>query len=400
MILVILLVGAVLYVSLCYTVFLNNTSIENNSATGLNGRYVEQILRRQFLHDGKFFLAAAEKLQFHPHQPHQIHELYKWALLKSPADYTVPFSYGTYLSARKGFENQMLECFRAALSRFPMESSIHLRIGANLISMNQKKEGLVFLRRAIELNPNFASQAYSVIDQSGLAISSYSEITPSTEKGLFGLAKYWVEKRWTGRSEFRSLLHQLAARPLRPGERLSLARYALKAGELPLAAEQAQLLHRTDSSRAKALEIMADIARRNRNPGKAARESLLEEPDTRKAGYLKLAKAKSASGDFTQAAHILEEAIQKLGPSENLLLELARTFEFTGDYLKAAETYLKYTELTGEKIEGHNLAGDAFRRAGNIDAARREYETVLAKRPRNKHARQSLERLNSESNHK
>ncbi|MCI0559950.1 MAG: tetratricopeptide repeat protein, partial [Nitrososphaera sp.] len=124
-------------------------------------------------------------------------------------------------------------------------------------------------------------------------------------------------------------------------------------------------------------------------------EEFLQTPEFQTTGYLGLARCKFLRGDPLQTISILEEGIHKAGKSEQLFYQLGRMYDAIGDYRKAAQAYLEYAALTPGKIDGYNLAGDAYQNLGDYAAARAQYNRSLTKNPQNRHALNSLLLLDS-----
>ena len=489
-----------LFLGGCYAIYRNDVFTSGVSEQSLSRQIVQAALHRSLFHDSNYFSGLAERLQFYPHNPKDIMRLYTVALLKSPADYKVPFAFAKYLSARGGYEKKSLECYNESLRRFPTSAEIHLAVGQYLIQLRETDKGLLHLRTALELSSYLAPKAYAVVEEYRLDKKAIMKITPQNQEGLIILAKLLTSRRSIPHEDLVGLLQRLSRMSLTPEQRGTVAQCALTIGELQLAADQARLAYESDKKQIKAMEILASVAMSNQDVseykrviaqiehaylregdwqnaaqtatqaalfsgdnGKELNEVIKRYPDfapayfhlaisveqeapeltiqylnkalelspekteyrkrlvetylrlsrfleaektceplltsrgkPAKAGYLLMARIHSSVGNHLEAATVLDEAIQQIGTSKEFALQLGKEWELSGEYQKAAKAYLEYARLTNGKAEAHNLAGDAYKKAGNSVAARIEYKKALSKHPTNSHAREALKILDSE----
>ena len=122
-------------------------------------------------------------------------------------------------------------------------------------------------------------------------------------------------------------------------------------------------------------------------------QRLILNPDWRDRAYLGLSECKVTQGDKLEAIAILQEGILKSKQAGELYFRLATILDSVGEYQKAAVAYKEYNQLTSGTVDGYNLAGDAFRKAGDYLAAKEQYQTVLTLDPNNTHARDQLSLL-------
>jgi hypothetical protein len=141
---------AVVLLSASLTTWLNEHELEQISS----GRITTTLSRDQKpegMHNGVYFEELANRLQYHPHDPAQIANLYRIAILKEPADYRGYLAYGNYLASRMDMKHEAVAILIQTVNRSPMSAPLSQEVGAALIRIGERNLGEYYLRRSKNL---------------------------------------------------------------------------------------------------------------------------------------------------------------------------------------------------------------------------------------------------------
>jgi tetratricopeptide (TPR) repeat protein len=121
----------------------------------------------------------------------------------------------------------------------------------------------------------------------------------------------------------------------------------------------------------------------------------LQSPSDSTAAFIGLSRCKLARHDYRAAELALKEAIELNENRYDLWRELGKLYSAEGNLVDAAKAYSHYASFTPDKPEGYLLAGDAYRKLGRNEAARRQYEQALTADSGNRRALESLRSLSA-----
>ena len=142
---------------------------------------------------------------------------------------------------------------------------------------------------------------------------------------------------------------------------------------------------------------LASLYLRLNRPSEAEKtfQTLISIPETKKEANIGIAQCKIAEGDRYQAIAILHQGIERSGEAPEFSWQLGQLYDSIGEFERAAHYYSEYGRTGSNKVNGYNLAGDAYYKLGRYDNAREEYLLALTQDPKNTHAQDQLKQLKS-----
>jgi hypothetical protein len=141
----------VVLLSASLTTWLNEHELQQISS----GRITITLSRNQKpagMHNGAYFEEIANRLQYYPHDPAEIANMYSIAILKAPADYRGYLAYGNYLASRMSMKHQAAAMLIQVIKRSPMSAPLSQVVGTSLIRIGEKNLGEYYLRRSENLS--------------------------------------------------------------------------------------------------------------------------------------------------------------------------------------------------------------------------------------------------------
>lgn len=353
------------YIMSCLVVLKDSDFIEGTKGKAVSNSFAELEQKVAVLHSGGFYREIAERLQFYPHNPELIKELYKMAFRKAPADFRIPSSYAYYLVSRNCCKETVVALLDETLKRHPASWKMHRFTGAYLLSIDQLRNALPHFRRTIELQPLSAQELYKVLEQSGAGFESLSEITPNRTTAKLQLAFYLSAKGNSGKQELKHVLDNLTGMPLTPEEKLSTAEIAFQTGQIELAKTLTLSALQSKENKSNALQLLANIAWQQQNWTEFEKRSV------------ELQKFYLQTGDQDKAAESALQTVIRLAPGETKGETKKRLLKVLDDYPHYAPAYEQMANFS--QNESEEAALYYWKKAVQLAPDRTEFQDRLAR---------------------
>lgn len=277
------------YLAGCLVVYHNGRALEAMGKEPVNQRVALQAADFPLLHDSEFFRVFAEKLTYYPHKPEVAARLFDLAVQKAPSSHQAFFSLAYYIASRRCCPEQVEYLLQETVRRCPTHPRMNRIAATYLLMLNDQDRAMIFIRRALELEPGSAPELFRMLEQSGNGIEEMVQVTPDTADALIQLAYYISRQNPQQSGTLQEVLARLNRKDLAPDQRLKVAQLAWSAGAHEMARKQAELAATDEDSKAESLAFQAQMLWQDGTPDAASRMADLAELQYRKDGGLERA---------------------------------------------------------------------------------------------------------------
>ena len=216
------------------------------------------------VHSGGYFARAANVLQYYPHDPAQVDDLFKRSIKKSPANWNTVVAYFQFLRDRNCCIEQSTQLIRSILRRNPATMRLYLSAVAFFFETGQKEEAFHYFQKVANMEPRTLRDLIAIAGRNDITVPELIRITPKTPEGLGLLATYLAKRGLTYKEEWLRIVQELHSFPVEPQQRLMTAEQAVRMGEIELAKEYAELALKYPETHANAKRILAKLSKRKK----------------------------------------------------------------------------------------------------------------------------------------
>lgn len=383
MLLALSIAGALVYATTCFAVFYGALDLNRAKQPPLNQDLVARIGLPIPPHGPGFYRLVAERLQYYPHNPQQIPDLYRTAIRKGPADYHNFFEYAYYLSTRNCCRQVVVDSLRECIRRAPMYPDMYRSAASYYLISGDRPAALASVHRALELEPSGAQTLYALLEQHGSDLHTLEQVTPQQPDPMIELCRYLRSRGDFAENELESCVIKSTGLKLDAQQGLAVAELAAAAGMEDIALRYSKAAAASPEERIRAYRLLADQAWKSQKLDDYDRYSLLMERDCLERG------SPGEAAEYALQSAMRYRQRSKAEATEKVLQALSRYPQYAEAYSQMAALsqddswqlslyYIKKAvELAPSKTGYQNQLANYYLKVSDFENAEAVFKTMI-----------------------